>query len=65
MNLHETTEYKVRGRERVSETWIPARGLREGCSTLLILFNVYYQIVMRQAEEQRQSVNDATGIVCK
>ena len=50
MDLHETTEYKVRGREGVSEAWISARGLRKGCSTSPILFNVYHQAVMRQAE---------------
>ena len=34
---------------------MPARGLREGCSTSPILFNVYHQAVMRQVEEARHS----------
>ena len=57
MDLHETTEYKVRGREGMSEGWKPARGLREGCSTSPILFNIYHQAVMRQALAAR-SAND-------
>jgi len=39
-DLHETTEYRVRGKEGVSEGWLPARGLREGCATSPVLFNV-------------------------
>ena len=57
-DLHECTEYKVRGKEGVSDTWMPARGLREGCSTSPILFNVYHQAVMRQAEERRRREGD-------
>ena len=53
MDLHECTEYKVRGRDGMSESWFPARGLREGCSTSPILFNIYHQAVMRQAEKER------------
>ena len=54
--LHETTEYQVRGRGRegFSEGWVPARGLREGCATSPILFNIFHQAVMRQAEEARR-----------
>ena len=40
IDLHETTEYKVRGKEGMSSAWLPARGLREGCSTSPILFNI-------------------------
>ena len=56
MDLHETTEYKVKGWGGVSESWTPARGLREGCSTSPILFNIYHQAVMRQAGEAREVV---------
>ena len=31
IDLHECTEYKVRGKEEMSDGWMPARGLREGC----------------------------------
>ena len=53
-DLHESTTYKVRGKDGTSEKWAPARGLREGCSTSPILFNIYHQAVMRQAEEKRE-----------
>ena len=53
VDLHEPTEYRVKGREGMSEGWMPARGLREGCPTSPILFNIYHQAVMRQALEAR------------
>ena len=52
--LHESTKYRVKGREGVSEEWAPARGLREGCATSPVMFNIYHQAVMRQAEEERR-----------
>ena len=52
-NLHETTEYKIRGKDGVSETWIPERGLREGCPSSPGLFNIFHQVVMRVAEKER------------
>ena len=62
IDLHECTVYKVRGKEGMSETWMPARGLREGCSTSPILFNVYHQAVMRQAEACRQEQSGDVGV---
>ena len=53
MDLHETTEYRVKGKDGLSEAWTPARGLREGCSTSPILFNIFHQAVLRQAGEAR------------
>ena len=53
VDLHETTEYRVKGREGLSEGWMAPRGLREGCPTSPILFNIYHQAVMRQALEAR------------
>ena len=61
-DLHEATEYKVRGKEGFSEGWMPARGLREGCSTSPILFNIYHQAVMRQAETERREGREEIGI---
>ena len=49
--LHEGTHYKVRGREELSEEWLPFRGLREG-STSPILFNVYQAEAMKSVEEE-------------
>ena len=61
MDLHESTDYKVRANDGMSETWMPARGLREGCSTSPVLFNVYHQAVMRQVEEAR-GARGSTGV---
>ena len=58
MDLHETTQYKVRGREGDSSTWRPERGLREGCPTSPVLFNIYHQAVMRFAIKERQEIPD-------
>lgn len=62
IDLHETTEYKVRGKEGMSDVWLPARGLKEGCSTSPILFNVYHQAVMRQAEAERRRRRGEVGV---
>ena len=62
IDLHECTVYKVRGKEGMSESWMPARGLREGCSTSPILFNVYHQAVMRQAEARRHEQGGDVGV---
>ena len=62
IDLHECTVYKVRGKEGMSDEWMPARGLREGCSTSPILFNVYHQAVMRQAEEARRERSSDPGV---
>ena len=40
--LHENTQYRVKGKENMSTEWIPQRGLREGCATSPILFNIYH-----------------------
>lgn len=47
----------MRGKEGMSETWGPPRGLREGYSTSSILFNLYHQVVMRQAEALQREQN--------
>ena len=65
MDLHETTEYRVIGKEGMSDGWTPARGLREGCATSPILFNVYHQAVMRQAGEARAARNEGVGVEWK
>ena len=51
--LHETTSYKIKGKGDVSSPWTPQRGLREGCPTSPILFNIFHQAVMRVAEGER------------
>ena len=42
MDLHETTAYVVKGKEGDSDHWIPQRGVREGCPTSPVLFNVFH-----------------------
>ena len=54
--LHETTSYKVRGMEGVSREWLPERGLRKEYSTSPVLFNIYHQAVMRQAEVHKREL---------
>ena len=53
-NLHEKTIYKVRGRNAMSESWVPQRGLREGCTTSPILFSIFHACVMKRANEERR-----------
>ena len=52
--LHEGTSYQVKGREALSESWTPERGLREGCATSPILFNVYHDQAIKIANSRRQ-----------
>ena len=49
----------------MSEEWMPERGLREGCSTSPVLFNIYHQAVMRQAESSRMEENANAGVKWK
>ena len=56
MDLHETTQYKVKGKEGCSEPWYPQGGLRELCPTSPILFNIYHQVVMDTAERRRGEI---------
>ena len=52
-DLHEFTSYRVRGEERDSTKFIPQRGLREGCATSPVIFNIFHQAVIRVAEKKR------------
>jgi hypothetical protein len=53
--LHEETSYRVRGKTGLSEPWLPQRGLREGCATSPILFNVYHGVAVVRAERAREA----------
>ena len=62
--LHEGTHYRVKEREGLCESWMPARGLREGCATSPILFNVYYAKAMREAQRPRKIDARRRGLEC-
>ena len=62
--IHEHTEYRIKGREEDSQPWVPKRGLREGCSTSPILFNIYHSVVMRMAVKERKKRASEKGWEC-
>ena len=53
--LHEHTSYRVKGNEGLSNDSLPARGLREGCATSPILFNIYHSEAIRLAQRDRET----------
>ena len=57
-DLHESTMYRIRGKEGESEAWLPNRGLREGCPSSPGLFNIFHQVVMRSAAKARKRKAD-------
>ena len=44
----------MRGKDRVSEIWVPERGLREGRPSSPGLFNIFYQVMMKAVEKKRR-----------
>ena len=58
--IHEGTEYRVKGGEGNSSEWTPRGGLREGCATSPVLFNVYHPNVVRIAREERMEPDCGT-----
>ena len=60
--LHEETDYRIKGKRENSDAWQPLRGLREGCATSPILFNVYHSAAMRQAAEKRKQEAKERGM---
>ena len=52
----------MRGREENSDVWRPLRGLREGCATSPVLFDIYYSAAMRQAVEERKKSAQERGL---
>ena len=51
----------MRGKEGVLEPWVPERGLREGCPSSPILFNIFHQAVMRIAAEEKKQLAEEEG----
>jgi len=51
--LHEHTGYRVRIHEGESSRYIPDKGLREGCPSSPVLFNIYHDVVMEDFRARR------------
>ena len=60
--LHEHTAYAVKMHGDVSEKWTPDRGLREGCPSSLVLFNMYHDGVMKDFRAQREAEAKEKGL---
>ena len=52
--IHKLTSYKERGNKEFSSARIPQGGLRESCPSSPILLDIFQQVVLRGAEEQRE-----------
>ena len=61
-DLHECTEYRIKSRSGESESWVPERGLREGCPSSPPLFNIFHQAVMRLAAKSRKRKAEETDM---
>ena len=62
--MHEGTTYRIKGKAEMSEEWLPARGLREGCATSPILFNIYHAEAMRRASKKRKEKATESNLSC-
>ena len=60
--LHEQATYKVKGTDSESTCWKPQRGLREGCATSPVSFNIYHFTVMREAKARRSREASTHGL---
>ena len=54
-DLHESTSYRIKSNEGLSDSWIPLRGLREGCPSSPPTFNIFHQVPMRVAGIKRKA----------
>ena len=60
--LHEETRYQVRLGATKGDPYLPNKGLREGCSTSPILFDVFHDESTRQATAARQQLAADEGL---
>ena len=62
--LHGTTLYRVHTKTDITDPFTLARGLREGCPSSCVIFNLYPEISLRQLESKVRgtllSYSDAT-----
>lgn len=49
--LHETTTYEIQSSQGRSKSYVLKRGLREGCPSNCVIFNLYHSWVMGRVEE--------------
>jgi hypothetical protein len=62
--LHETTSYEVKGNTRRSQPYTLERGVREGCPSSCVIFNIYHSWVMTQVQEAlRFEVSPDVGVL--
>ena len=54
-DLHETTVCSVKSKEGESDSWLPRRGLREGCPSSPPSFNIFHQVPMRIGSKKRRN----------
>ena len=59
--LHAHTDYCVRILGGVSSTWKPDRGLREGCPSSPVLFNIFHDGVMQDFRARRAEAAERDG----
>ena len=52
--LHELTAYQVKYQGGLSSSWVPDKGLREGCPSSPPLFNIYHDAVMKDFRARRK-----------
>ena len=64
-NLHEKALYKGKGRNAMSESWVPQRGLREGCAKSPILLSIFHACDMKKANEERRKNADKKNCDCE
>ena len=60
--IHEHTGMKVKIQGGTSTTYLPDRGLREGCPSSPILFNIYHDAVMQDFRSRMGRTGTAKGM---
>ena len=55
--LHYTTQYKVLTKIDESELFELRRGLREGCPSSCVIYNIYHEATLRRLAEKSEAPN--------
>ena len=59
--IHNHTNMKVRVHDGCSSVYVPERGLREGCPSSPVLFNIYHDAVMEDFRVRRAAAAQEVG----